>query len=233
MSRSSHAPQLTGAFDLFSKSKKVVMRNANTFAILYLLPFLSVLASLAGNNTNKSRGEQFVESGNFTGLPTNVLAGFIGLGIVFFLVLAVLSIIIETMTYTLELEGAGGKKPSLTHLFNVAKKYWLRIFGLLLVIGVLTLIGLILLIVPGLIVIRRYFLAPYVMIDRNLSISKAMSESARLTKINTGAIWGIIGVMFLIALLGVIPLIGPLLSFGLGVLYSVAPALRYRELQAV
>lgn len=232
MGHSKRAPHLTGAFDLFGKSKAVVMRNAHTFAILYLLPFLSVLASLAGDNTNKSRGEQFAESGNFTGLPTNVLVGFIGLGIVFFLVLAILSIIIETMTYTLELEGSKGEKPSLQHLFEVAKKYWLRIFGLLLAIGFLTLIGLILLIVPGLIVIRRYFLAPYVMIDKDLSISEAMRESARLTKINTGAIWGIIGVMFLIGLLSVIPLVGPLVSFGVGVLYSVAPALRYRELKA-
>jgi uncharacterized membrane protein len=92
---------------------------------------------------------------------------------------------------------------------------------------------LILLVIPGLIMIRRYFLAPYVMLDKKVGIREAMDQSAELSKINTGSVWGIIGVSFLIALVNVIPIIGGLASFSLGALYSVAPAMRYLQLKKI
>jgi hypothetical protein len=76
-------------------------------------------------------------------------------------------------------------------------------------------------------------LAPYVMLDTKCGITEAMERSADLTKPYSGYIWGIIGVMFLIGLFNIIPGIGWMISFVLGMLYSIAPALRYQELTSV
>jgi hypothetical protein len=71
------------------------------------------------------------------------------------------------------------------------------------------------------------------LLDTSCSIKEAMEQSAELTKPYSKYIWGIIGVMFLIGLLNVIPGIGWMLAFLLGMYYSLAPALRYQELMEV
>ena len=98
-------------------------------------------------------------------------------------------------------------------------------------IALMTIGGLILLIVPGLIVIRRYFLAPYVMVDQDTGILESMRRSAAMSKPHSGYIWSIIGVSVLLSLPGIIPFVGWAVSFVLAVLYSTAPALRYQELK--
>lgn len=103
--------------------------------------------------------------------------------------------------------------------------------GLYIVVGLYILVGLILFIVPGVIFLRRYFLSPYVMLDKKAGIKEAMARSAAISKPYSGSIWGIIGVIVLFELVGIIPYIGWLISFVLSVLYSVAPALRYQELK--
>lgn len=69
------------------------------------------------------------------------------------------------------------------------------------------------------------------MLEKKVSITEAMEQSAKMSKPHSGSIWGVIGVMFLIALTGIIPFIGWLISFILGMFYAVAPALRYQELK--
>lgn len=69
------------------------------------------------------------------------------------------------------------------------------------------------------------------MLDRKVSIGEAMTQSAAMSKPYSGSIWGVIGVMFLISFVGVIPFVGWLISFVLGMFYAVAPALRYQELK--
>jgi hypothetical protein len=81
--------------------------------------------------------------------------------------------------------------------------------------------------------LRRYFLSPYILLDEKCSIKDAMEKSAHMTKPYSGSIWGIIGVMFLIGLVNIIPFVGWMVAFVLGALYSVAPALRYQELKRV
>jgi hypothetical protein len=74
-------------------------------------------------------------------------------------------------------------------------------------------------------------MAPYVMIDKNTGIQESLTKSAAISLKNTGAVWGIIGVLFLIGLVNIIPYFGGLAAFVLGSLYSVAPALRYQQLK--
>lgn len=139
--------------------------------------------------------------------------------------------IVQIMSQAAQLDAVENKPLDFQHLWQVVKKMGWRLLGLYIVIAAYVIVGLILLIVPGLIMIRRYFLAPYVMIEKNCSITEAMEHSAVMSKPYSGAIWGIVGVMILIGLAGIIPLIGSLVAFVFGSLYSVAPALRYQQLK--
>lgn len=228
--RSNSNTNLTGAFDLFPKSSKIVQSNLGTFAIIYILPFLSNLGSLRGDSEiDKDRFSGFAN--NFSGLPGYGVGAFIGFGIVLLLVVLAVYLVVNVMKYSLELESAQGKKPKLDDLWPYAKKYWLKLLGLFIVMFLLILGGFLLLIVPGIIAIRRYFLAPYVMLDKDMSIPDALRESARISKPYSGSIYSILGVMILFALPSIIPSIGWLITFVLMFLYSVAPALRYEELK--
>lgn len=92
-------------------------------------------------------------------------------------------------------------------------------------------IGFILLIIPGFIMIRRYFFAPFVMLDKDVSITEAMRRSSKMTKPYTWQIWPIIGVFILLSLPSAVPVIGGIIAIALGMFYSVAPALRYQEIK--
>ena len=164
--------ELTSAFDLFNKSTEVVKRNLNNFAILMILPFLATLFSIFNTN-NSSRG--FSGSSTFAGLPTYAVFSLSAIGIILGIVIFVAALMIEAMTNVLKVEGAKGKTPNLKHLFEVGKKYWLRLFGFYIIYAVMLIVGFILLIVPGLIVLRRYSLVPYIIIDKNATFKEAES----------------------------------------------------------
>lgn len=219
------------SFDLFGKSMDIVMRNLSNFVVLNLLPAAVLLGSMIASHHGSSRSGDFASLGGASGVPTYAVAGLAGFGVVIVLVVVIASTIIRAMLYGLQLEGARGKTPDMSALWQVGKKYWLRLFALSIVIGLAIVGGLILLIVPGLIMIRRYFLAPYVMVDKNTGILDSMRQSAALSKPYSGSVWGVIGVSVLLSVPGVIPIIGSFISLALGVLYSVAPALRYEELK--
>jgi hypothetical protein len=221
---------LTGAFDLFPKSAQIVRSNFGTFAIIYIIPLLSNLGALRGNGeVDTEKWSNFTNG--FSGLPGYAIGGLIGFGIILFILFFLVYLVVNAMKYALELESAKGKKPGLEQLWPFAKKYWLRLFGLMIVVGLTIVLGFVLLIVPGIIALRRYFLSAYVMIDKDLSIPDAMKESARISKLHSGYVYSIIGVMILISLPSAIPVFGWAITFVLAFLYSVAPALRYEELK--
>ncbi len=226
---SDRAPKLTGAFDLFSKSSALVQNNLTTFVILYLIPLLSNAGRFMEQGPEPKN--QNVSSINFSNLPNVAIGSIIGLGAILVIMFVILVIITTLMMTVLQLRAAQNQKPTLSQLWPETKKYGLRLIGLGLLVGLVVVLGLIAFIVPGLIFIRRYFLAPYVLIDQDVSITTAMRRSADLSKPHSGSVWGVIGVSFLIGLLGIIPFIGWILSAVMGLLYSVAPALRYEELK--
>lgn len=218
------------AFTLFSKSSELVRNNLGTFALIYLLPFISNLGQL-DSDAHENGFERLQNFNGFSGVSPYAIGGMVGFGVLLFLAFAAIWLLVNAMKYTLELESSKGKKPDVKQLWPFAKKYWWRLFGLLFVTVLLIFGGLLLLIVPGLIAIRRYFLAPYVMIDKDLSISEALRQSAALSKPYSSSIWSIVGVMVLISLPSFIPVVGWIITFVLAMLYSIAPALRYQELK--
>lgn len=231
MAKEKKPGQPVSAFELFGKSKEIVQRNLSSFVILNLLPAATMLGSAIATSRSTERTNDLGNFGSLSGLPTYAIASLAGFGIAIFILVIIVGAIIRAMLYGLQLEGAKGKTPDISALWEIGKKYWLRLFGLGILVGLAILGGLILLIVPGFIMIRRYFLAPYILVDKDTTIMDAMRQSAALSKPYSGSIWGVIGVSVLVSLPGIIPIIGSFISLVLGVLYSVAPALRYEELK--
>lgn len=219
------------AFDLFGKSSSAVQKNLSTFVILNLLPAATMLGSAISQSRHTDQANDFNGIGALSGLPTYAIASLAGFGILIFVVVVIAGFIIRAMLYALQLQAAKDKSPDLSALWQVGKKYWLRLLGLNIVVGLLIIGGFLLLIVPGLIMIRRYFLAPYILVEKDTTIGEAMRQSAALSKPYSWSIWGIIGVSILISIPSFIPFVGQIISFVLNILYSVAPALRYEELK--
>jgi len=237
MARRPHARKssplyLPSAFDLFKPSKDLVLKNIHVFGPLFILPFIFWGHSWLDIPANGGHyWNRFTDANYGWSLPTAYWVAFIGFSIIWFLIAVVGGTIVQIMLQRAQLDAAENREPQLGKLWGVTKKMWkpmvLLFLTMILIIG----IGFIFLIVPGLILLRRYFFAPYVMLERKCSVREALDRSAHLSAINTGSVWGLIGVMFLIGLLGIVPIIGSLASFVAGSLYSVAPALRYQQLK--
>jgi hypothetical protein len=228
---------LPGAFDLFTTSKDIVLKNIWIFGPLYAVPLIFWIHSWIWSPLPTQKTHWWYNADGFSsgwpGGPVPTYFTFLVIGFSIFWALLIIGVgtIAQIMAQEAQLEGAEHKTIDFNNLWKFTKELGWRMLGLYILVGLVVLVGFILLIIPGLIMIRRYLLAPYVMLDKKVGISEAMSQSAELSKLNSGAIWGIIGVMFLIGLLNVIPIIGGLTSFIVGSLYSVAPALRYTQLK--
>jgi len=234
--RTSHL-YLPGAFDLFTPSKELVLKNIWVFGPLYGVTLIFYIHSWIWSPLPNQRIHLWQHSNGFSsGWPGGPWPSYltflaIGFSLLWLLIIGVVGTIAQIMAQRAQLDAAEGKEPAFDKLWVTVKKMGWRLLGLYIVMSIIFAVGLILLIIPGLIFIRRYLLAPYVMIDKNVGIKEALSRSADLSRTNTGAIWGVMGVMFLIGLINILPFIGGLLSFIFGALYSVAPALRYQQLK--
>jgi uncharacterized membrane protein len=229
---------ITPSFDLFSKSKRLVQDNLGVFLPLYFVPLIFSIHSWIWSPAVGSHQPSFWTDYSWFGngfnssVPVYFWYGFVGFSIIWIVFVIAAGTIVQIMAQSAQLEVAEGRKlAGFQPLWATAKELGWRMLGLYLLIGLYVVVGLILLIVPGLIMLRRYFLAPYVMLDKKCSIKEAMDTSAEISKPYSGYVWGVIGVIFLIGLINIIPFIGWIISFIVGMFYSVAPAMRYRELR--
>jgi hypothetical protein len=229
--------RLTPSFELFGISYQLVRKNIWIFGPLYALPMIFAIHSWVWTPVNTSQhwwnpfnGLNSVWTSNAPA-PAYAWYTIVGFSILWLLIVLVAGTIAKIMTQVAQLEASEDKTIMFDHLWRVTKKFGWRLIGLYIVTAVYISVGFVLLIVPGLIMIRRYFLAPFIMLDKGTSIQKSMVLSAAMSKPYSGSIWGIIGVTFLISAMSIIPFIGWLLSFLLGMFYGVAPALRYQELK--
>jgi hypothetical protein len=205
---------LPGAFDLFTTSKDIVLKNIWIFGPLYAVPLIFWIHSWIWSPLPTQKTHWWYNADGFSsgwpGGPVPTYFTFLVIGFSIFWALLIMGVgtIAQIMAQEAQLEGAEHKTIDFNNLWKVTKELGWRMLGLYILVGLVVLVGFILLIIPGLIMIRRYLLAPYVMLDKKVGISEAM-----------------------IGLLNVIPIIGGLTSFIVGSLYSVAPALRYTQLK--
>ena len=146
-----------------------------------------------------------------------------------YVVLVVVGVIVNIALMVVTLKAAIGEKVGYLEAFRASWPYFFRVLGLYAIVSLAVIIGLVLLIVPGLIMLRRYFLAGYYVVDRNMGIFPAMDASADESKKARG-VWGLIGFAALIALAGAIPHVGWVPAVAAGVLFSCMITLRYIQI---
>jgi hypothetical protein len=133
----------------------------------------------------------------------------------------------------LQVSAARGKAVTTGEAFKTGLKRIFPLLGASILVGFITFLGFLAFIIPGLILVRAYFLTPYYVIDKKLGPIQAMKQSFHDTKPVSAWIWGVIGVDLTFAVgagfLGIIPFIGVLLGSALALLYIFAPALRFLE----
>jgi hypothetical protein len=232
--------RLHGSFELFSQSRKLVQKNIWVFAPLYAVPLVFNFhagiwtPAIGSQNGHWWTTYSWFGSGLSTSsVPSYLWYSFVGFSFLWLVFVLAVGTLVQIMSQQAQLDAANGRSVDFQRLWATAKERGWQMFGLYLLIGLYVVVGLILFIIPGLIMLRRYFLAPYVALDTKCSIKEAMDRSAEISKPYSGYIWGIIGVMLLIGLINIIPGVGWLIAFIVGMFYSVAPALRYHELQGV
>jgi len=216
------ADALPSAFSLFKPSWEAFKLNWLTLVSLYLLPVVLFLVGAIAT------GASLEVSG--TSATTNDFSG--GVLIVLLLTVLVSLLVYPAMTHT-QLQSVRGQKVSFGQALGVGKKFILRTIGLAIVAGVLIVLGFIALIVPGLILITKFFFSYYVMIDQDLGVVEALKTSSGLVKGRAMAVWGLVGVSILINLPSFIPIIGSIVALVLTLMYFCAPALRYDQLKAL
>ena len=142
---------------------------------------------------------------------------------------------VGTFTTVLSVRAVYGKSLDFGELVQISWSYFARVIGLFILCGLALGIGFALLILPGIFVLHRVILAPYLLIDKNLSVMDAISKSNEMAAKHSGPMWGLIGVVIVIWLITVvaqiIPLIGGIIATGLTMIWSLVPALRYAQLQ--
>lgn len=208
------AQLMPGAFDLFKPSMEIVKNNLPAFLVLMAIPM--VLTMLGPDPTFRP------DPNRETGIQD--LLGFIG---------AVLTLVTFPAVVILQLKGAHKEQISGTDAFNDGLKYLLRLIGLAICMIAIFAISILALIVPFFYAVRRYALAPYYLVDRDLGVFEALKVSAEESKDMWGAIYGIIGVSLLIALPSIVPIIGWIATAVGTVLYAAAPGLRYLHIKAL
>lgn len=207
--------EIPSAFTLFRPSFEAVKLNLGTLILLRFLPTVVLLLALLA----------------WAGLhDTSLVLAWVSAVILGVVGLVFYAISTPGSTYT-QLQGIKGKKVSFAEAFMFGKGFALRSFGLGLITGLIIIAGFILLIVPGIFMMRRYFLAQYALVDQDLGVRDAMEYSAKLTKGRMLAVWGLIGVNILLEVPSFIHFVGWLVSVVLIIFYSCAPAIRYRHLQ--
>jgi hypothetical protein len=216
---SSQDPKLPSAFTLFKPSWVAIKLNIVTLASLYFIPLILSLFSVFKTH-RLSRGYTFSNNTHS------------GLSVALILFLLLIEIIIGApLVYTI-VKSAQGITVSLSEAFKEGFGYVWRFYGLVISLVVIIGLGFILIIVPGVFLLKRYYLAPYAMFSENLGIKESMKRSAQLGKDHDG-VWGVIGVQALISLFSIIPIIGWLISTVGGISYICAPAIRFEQLKAL
>ncbi len=176
MASSPRSTALTPSWNFFSKDLELLRQRIEQITVIVILPTLVIdLGSLL--------------------TPSHALVGWLVLiiGVIWWLVNIGAS-------YYLQISAAKGKLVSTADCYKKSWRFIARIIGFTIIFTVLTLVGFLLLIVPGLIVLRRYILTTFYIVDQDMSIGQAMEHSARQTKPVAGYVWGTIGVLVVLLL---------------------------------
>lgn len=224
--------------ELFTMSRILVWRNIWVFGPLFAVILIYVFHAWAwtpaiGSHNERSNWSRYSWFGVGFGatLPHYLWYTIVGYSTMWLAFIVLVGTPVQVAIQQAQLDVVKGHKIFVRRWLRSVREMLLPMAGLYIVMGILIVGGLALLIVPGLIALRKFFLAPYVMLDTGCSIGEALRGSAKLTDKSPRSIWSIILVMTAIGLLHVVLFVGWLLALVVGFFFSLAPAIRYRELK--
>lgn len=206
------------AFTLFAPSITVLKHNLTSFVLFLFVPlFLINLGSIVAG---------------FSG-TTDIDAAYSGIYGMLAFIGFVIGITAMPALILVQTKGARNETISPDEALAQGMSYLPRLIGLAILLVLIFAGSLLLFIVPLFFMLRRYILAPYYLIDRNLSISEALKTSAADSKKYSSAMWGLVGVESLIAIVSSLPLYALAIVGSIaGILYVNASAVRYEQIKA-
>lgn len=134
----------------------------------------------------------------------------------------------------MQLRAIRGEQPMALECFKAGMPYVLPLLWMNILRSLAVFFGLIALIVPGLFLLRSFYLGEYYLVDKKLGAVESLKHSRKDSLPNAGYIWGTIGVAILFGMLsnilGEIPVAGYLIAVAVVLLFAFGPALRYNEI---
>lgn len=225
--------EIGSVFDLLSTSYGIVKKNWVAFAVVNIISIISALLAFSPNYNKQDKTFDIKTAfSSFNGVETS---NFLAFGSIVVLAILLVSIYLFAMSTILEVESTAKKQPSVGHLFEKAKKYWLKLFAVMIVTGIIIIAGFFLLIIPGVIALGRLIMAPYFLVDKNMGIIESIKASNEMGKKHFWEVLAAVGVMLLVAIatgiLGIIPVIGSVLGTLIAIAFSLVVPLRYQQLK--
>jgi hypothetical protein len=234
---------LPSSWDFVRPSIQLVRQNIDTMLWLAIIPSgLSVLAGAlfnrivtkqtAGLGDSPTTAQTATAIQNIVHDIVTTQIGLLALGVI---ALAFLwTILAFPATIELMARAVQGKQTDVFSCLRAGfRKFW-RIYAVSILATVIIAFGLLLFIVPGILLMRRYILAPYYLVDRNLPVFQALRTAAAESKPFGGYVLGTFGVFLFFNLLSsacnALPVIGLLLGPAVSFIYYFGFALRYKTI---
>lgn len=235
---------MTPALELLPNSYDYVRAHLRLFLLLYLFPLIIGLSNgYWVVDTHRHLVPDSFDAANAVGNATLPAYAYGHLDL-YLIPALVIATVLRIMLHAAELRAVNGGSLKLKSLWRVVRSRGVEMAKLYFFISVLCFIWLlpavhyrhiwfeILCFIPAAYMLRRYFVAPYVLLeDPESTAFSAMSRSAALTRKDSWSVYVMIGALLLFALFGIIWLIGWILAFILVLFYSCAPVIRYNELK--
>ncbi len=215
----------TPSWDLLGKSVRLVRSHPYSILWLVLIPsILNGIGEYLNPNSFTTNTDLWFTGHSAASSQVGIIA--VSLGILWTLLALPATVVLGARAVR------GDGDDPLSYVRQGLRYFW-KIYGLGILIGILVILGLVALIVPGLILLRRYMLAPYYLVTEDIGIREAMRRSANQTAEQRKSIWGLIGVMFVISIsasvISNIPALGLLLGPLVSLSYFFAGPLRQKE----
>ena len=207
-----------GAFDLFKPSVQGIVLNIKTFVLLIVSAVAPAAAAVPLAFVAGSADIEFLKSAAI------VLSALLGLA-----TLALLFMVMPAL-FVVQLQSVRGHVIQPMVAFRKGLKHFWRFYGVTILQLIILTLAFVALIVPYFFMLRRYILVQYYVIDRNMGVMDALRLCATDSLTYRSPLWGLVGVTVLLSLAGGIPIIS-LVIWIPTLLYALAPAVRYSEIQ--
>jgi len=211
---------LPSAFKLFKPSIDALVRNFFTLLEMLVTPVIAALLTLIPGVIGAF--------GHGSGRPV-----YFGIAVIFGLITFGLLMITGGAGTVIQVKSARGQSIGYKEAFDAGKHYAWRMLGLGICVCIIYLVSFLLLVVPFFFMLRRYYLSNFHLVDKDIGVFEALRQSAAQSKRRSGAVWGVIGVNFLLGLVAAVPFLGWIVGSILQALYAFAPAVRYVQLEAL